>query len=408
MFVFPLLAPAAMPQASLAAPFAVETPVRLAITPDLDGTIQAEEWDPIGAAAAGTFFQWEPGRLYWAASAPQNQEIIVSLDYNADGWLVGDDNLQMRFRLVDGEMRLRVETLDATDPNGPTWKPGGVLPETVKYIAAVQGSRWTLEASYTPSYSQAPAPGKRIGMRMDVVPQGFATGEAFLPRSLAFLVLQLDSSLGLPRWMSWRPQFRSRSTAREDRFQMSYSFRREDGDVQPLLLSIRGEGLARAVMGEKKEPFPPFGTGRVNVEFGSTIATESNPGWRVMRAEVSLPSGEPIVLRSSFRIAPLLDFSPRLPFAIKGSQDAQIIRGSVQLQSQFNGRVEGQFELTGPEEWTVTRGKKEGFLIYHPRGTAQVPVEFIVPRNTVGFWPLKMKATVGETVIEQTIFVSIE
>ncbi len=394
-------------QAGLAAPFPVDSSVRLAMTPRMDGVIEAEEWDPL-TKSGSSYFQWEPGKLYWAANAPLSHEVILSLDYNADGWLVGDDNIQLRLRLVDGEMRLRVETLDASDPNGPQWKPGGILPETVKYVAAVNGDRWTLEASYTPTYSQAPAPGKRMGMRVDVVPQGFAVGEAFLPRSLAFLVLQLDSSQGLPRWMSWRPQFRSRSTAREDRFAMSYTFRREDGEEQPVLLNIRGEGPARTILGEKREPFPSIASGRVNIDFASTIAPDSEPGWRVLRAEVSLPNGDPVVMRSSFRIAPLLDFSPRLPFAISGSQDAQIIRGSVQLQSQFNGRIEGTLDLLAPEEWTVTRGKAQPFLIYHPRGSTRVPVEFIIPRNTVGLYPLTLKATIGETVLEQTIFVNIE
>src|SRR5579864_8275265 len=39
----------------------VPQPIRMELTPTLDGTIKKEEWDPF---SPHTYLQWEPGRIY--------------------------------------------------------------------------------------------------------------------------------------------------------------------------------------------------------------------------------------------------------------------------------------------------------------------------------------------------------
>ncbi len=387
----------------------VDSLVRVALTPVLDGKIEKEEWDNLAESHGGmTYFQWEPEIIYWAAHAKTDQDIVLSLDYNADGWLVGDDNLELRIKFEAGEPRVRVRFLDATDPTGPMWRDGGVPPEAVKVAAAATEGGWILEGSYVPPYRQGPEAGKRLGVRVDAVPANIDLGEAYLPRGLAFVNLQLDSSRGLLPGMSWRPVVANRSVAREDRLKLKFEVQRDDETVQLNRFEYRGEGLAKDMVASGMQPFPPFNRNKSALDFDSIIARDAVPGWRVIRAEILGAGEQPILLRTSVRIADVVDFEVAIKENLQGSTDMQIIRTNVILRSQFTGRIEGTFFTEVPQDWSVSKGKEQKFAIYHSRGTARIPVEIIVPRNTVGVFPLTFKAKVGDDEMFKTIYLPIE
>src|SRR5690606_16230769 len=149
--------------------------------------------------------QWEPDTYYWAMKLSNTEDAVFSLDANADGWLVGADNLELRVGMVEGEPRVKIRTMDATDPNGPQWVPGGIAPDALKIAAQPTADGWSVEAAFTPTVGQGPQSGKRIGARLDAIPANNDLAQAFLPRGMAFLVMALDSSLNLPPNFTWRP-----------------------------------------------------------------------------------------------------------------------------------------------------------------------------------------------------------
>lgn len=405
-----LLATAVLAQSvSMAPNQMVDNLVRLAVTPVLDGKIEAEEWDKLAESNGGmTYFQWEPETIYWASHVKADQEVVLSLDYNADGWLVGDDNLELRIKFEAGEPRVRVRFLDATDPTGPIWRDGGVPPEAVKVAAATSEGGWVLEGSYVPPFRQGPEAGKRLGVRVDNVPLDLDLGEAYLPRGLAFVNLQMDSSRSLLPGMSWRPVVNNRSIAREDRLKFKFEIMRDDESVVLNRYEYRGEGLAQAMVASGNQPFPPFSKNKVGLEFDSIIARDAVSGWRVIRAEIQGPNQEPILLRTSIRIADVIDFEVPIKENLQASTDMQILRTNVILRSQFTGRIEGTFFTEVPQDWSVAKGKEQKFSIYHSRGTARIPIEIIVPRNTVGVFPVTFRAKVGEDDMFKTIYLPIE
>ena len=116
---------------------------------------------------------------------------------------------------------------------------------------------------------------------------------------------------------------------------------------------------------------------------------------------------EQTVLRSSFKIADLIDYDINLPKKLALDPEARIIRGSVNLRSNGLKRINGVFKFKAPEAWTATRGKESPFVIYHSRGVAKIPLEIIVPKDTVGVFPLTFTVTVGDKAITKTVYMPV-
>src|SRR3990172_9016718 len=105
-----------------AAPQNVAEPDRIALTPKLDGKLEEEEWDSFASSGGNSVsFQWEPGRIHAGASMPLSHELVVSLDLRGDGWLIGDDNLELRLGWSDGKPALKARWMNASEAAGPKW-----------------------------------------------------------------------------------------------------------------------------------------------------------------------------------------------------------------------------------------------------------------------------------------------
>lgn len=403
------LASALQPDPTFAAQADVRQVNRIALTPQLDGVIAEEEWERLNAGGDHpSFFQWEPDTLYFAAKAKVGEAIVVSLDYNGDGWLIGDDNIEFRMEMVNGTLTSQMRRLDGTDPQGPRWTDKEIMGQSFRAAVSQEGDVWAIESAWTPFFDQSPEAGRIVGIRIDPRPVGEVEAAAFLPRTMSFVGLRWDNSENLFVGLAWQPGFRVRSVARDDGLKVRYEFTQSADCPVLKSVSFRGEGLAREDISTLTNPFPSFNSrGRAGMDYASQIGQSATSGYRVLRATVVASDGSESILRSSFRISDLVDFDVRLPKVLEAKVEAQIVRGSVVLDSQGFGRVEGTFSVIAPPEWTVTKGKDEKFLIYHSRGVARMPVELVVPNGTRGVFPLTFRATVGERVMTKTIFMPV-
>ncbi|MBS1721717.1 MAG: hypothetical protein JSS66_01790 [Armatimonadetes bacterium] len=401
------LAMAAQP-VDLSAAYTVPQTVRLAITPVLDGKISPEEWDSLSnSGGCDAYFQWEPETLYFAANAKDGEDVVVSLDMKSDGWLVGDDNLELRIGFKDGQPALSTRKLDSTDPAGPAWKESGILHESIKLMGTKTDSGWSFEASFTPPANQTPNVGTKLGLRIDAVPAGSDLGGAFLPRGMSFVNLQFDLGQNLPSGFSWRPDFLVRSVPVDDSFKVKYGFKRSE-NVEFSHVEYRAEGYAKDLMATGTKPFPSWDKkGKAGEQYATIIASGAPVGYRVLRLSLKGKDGAETTLRSSFRIADLVEYDVHLPRSLPLDPDARIIRGSVDIRSNGLKRINGNFKFHLPSEWTATRGKETKFTIYHSRGVAKVPLEFIVPKDTVGVFPLTFVGEIGDKVVSKTMYVPV-
>jgi hypothetical protein len=377
------------------------------LTPVLDGRLEHEEWEPLGPPdGSRAFFQWEPGSFYWAARAPQGHDVVVSIDEAGDGWLVGDDGWEFRIARMEDKPVVTVRKVHASLPDGPAWAPVSVPQEALRTAVGRDGEDWILEAQWIPSEPAAPAVGRRLGVRIDTAPAGSDVGPAYLPRPMAFVTLQFDQGRNLPVGFGWRPAFVVRSVPVEDRFRVKFLFSREE-PVSFDRIDFRPEGLASGDMTAENAPFPEWnGKGRASNVYESAISPSARPGYRILRTTLT-HGGAATELRSSFRIAELVDFEVNLPKSLPMSPDARIVRGSVDVRSNGMRRIDGKFSFSVHPDWTVTRGRQTDFTIYHSRGVRKVPLEFIVPKDSVGLFPLMFQAVIGDKTVTRTIYLPV-
>lgn len=412
MPVLELIAAALLAQAGpdLTRSQGVTDSLRLALTPQMDGVVMDQEWDQLVQTPDGPiFFQWEPGVIYWAAKAKPGTDVVLSLDLAGDGWLVGDDNIEIRSRLNGDQVVTTTRVLDASDPNGPVWSEGKVIPDTVMTAGKASSEYWNLEGKYTPFGERVePKLDARPGVRIDMVPSGADLGAAFMPRSMAFTRLRFDKSRDLMSGVTWRPDFRNRSVARTEPLQLRLAF--EMGPDAPPMKSIDlgAEGLGRTAVNSMTVPFPGLNRqGRGFHDYRSEIADVASGGWRVFRASVLAEDGRIATLRSSFRVADLLDIDTGMPTRLTYSDQPRTVKATVVLRSQASGRIEGEMDYRLPQDWAASRGKGNKFLIFFARGQARIPVEFVVPAGASGVFPVTVVARVGERVMERRTFIVI-
>lgn len=386
-------------------PDAAPIAARLALTPVLDGAISMEEWDSFDTRQErATYFQWEPGYLHLAAEIAVGDDLVVHLDPAGDGWLIGDDNIELRF-VQSGSLTLAlVRKLDATRRDGPVWVPASS--RGVDVVTSENDGKRVIEASFSLDENRITKAGKTLGVSMDSVPAGADLGPAFLPRSLDYVKLGYDRSENLPTDMTWKSETRIREVAREDSLKMRFAM---NGGGSYSLIKMRCEGLVQNELSSSIDPFRGFdGNGRASVEYKSSISPSSQAGWRVVRATLVSPDGSESVMRTSFKLSELIEFDIELPDSVEFSVDSQSIKGSVHVRSTGLGRVEGEFGLSAPKTWSVERGGDSGFIIYHPRGREKIGLKFIVPAGAVGEYPVTFTAQVGQRSVEKTVYIRID
>lgn len=375
---------------------------RLAVTPNMDGKVDEGEWEPFDKAGL-TFFQWEPDVAYWAAKLKAGQDAVLSYDANGDGWLVGDDNLEVRATVKDANVALAVRRLDATDPNGPKWVDSGIPAAAIGVSARMTEGQWELEGSLIPG-QPLPRAGSRAGLRIDLFPAGNDLGPAYVPRAMNFVRFSFDSSRGLFPGFSWKPNLPERIFSRDDEVALRYDFKVER--ECPLLrgLNVQGEGRANEALARLDGAFPPLNRDRTaSLTYRTRLAEARSLGYRVIRATVTAFDGSPCVLRTSLKVADQVDMGTDIPSSVNASGDAQIVKAGVNIWSVTRNRVEGRFSYKLPSEWTATRGMSQGFTIARPRGRAKVPIEFIVPKGTKGSFVVELVAVVGDKTIRKQV-----
>ncbi|MCW5935738.1 MAG: hypothetical protein KIT11_00330 [Fimbriimonadaceae bacterium] len=390
--------------------FQTEQPVRLAMTPTLDGQIGMEEWDFLSDdGGCASYFQWEPGSVYWGATIPEGEDVLLSLDEGGDGWLVGDDNVEVRVGMSNGQPVVSVRRLDASDPAGPTWVPSGILGESLRFACTSHGDSWILEARYDPPAPVAPAIGRHYGVRIDAVPAGQGVGEAYIPRQVAVVNLQVDFGQGLPTGFSWKPGYVARHVPVEDKLKMTFDFRRQsEADFRFNEIEVRAEGPVLQSLTSARLPFPEWNAkGKANYVYETPLSPTTQVGYRVVRATLRGADGRETVLRSSFRVAELIDFDVDLPKSLPLDPKARLVKGKVTLRSNGVRSVNGRFKLDIPKEWTVTRGADANLTIYHPKGIQRIPLELIIPGDTVGTYPLTFTAKIGDREVKRTIYIPV-
>lgn len=407
--VFLSLALQAAPPNNMATPEVFVEPTRLAATPKLDGKLDAEEWDPLYSdGPLQTFLSWEPNELHLAAKLPVGQDFVFSLDRDANGWLVGDDNLEVRVGLKDGKPVVHCRTLKASGPAGPRWGDGGDYERSATVAAVTEGNTWTLELTLgDPGTDLFPHQPRQIAVRVDAVPFDAPTPDAAYPRGMTAVNLAFDRTAGLPAGLTWGPQtVPTRAVTPGDSIRIRHAFK-GSWDLKLKRIDIRNEGPLKDVTSAIGIPFPDWDKkSRAIVDYNTDIPRDAPLGWYVNRVALAAGDGVTSLIETNFRVAPLVDFD--LPKEQVPTMDKpRVQRFAFFVSSNSNKRLDGITTVSVPTGWRQVSGGNKSFIIYNQRGRIRRTFEVEIPAKVMGAFPFKFTADIGGRIVEQTLWLNV-
>lgn len=378
------------------------------MTPKLDGKIDPDEWDPLSSSdTVKSYLEWEPGVIHLAAKLPTGQDFVFSLDREADGWLIGNDNLEVRVSLKDGKPVIKARGMNGTGTEGPHWfeAPGWEKAATV--AASFETGSWTFELSLVdPGLSLLPVLPSAMGVRIDTVPSDSPPTEAFLPRAMTKIFNVFDRSAGMPDGLTWKPEIKFRAAVPGDTIRIRQTFT-GNNDLKVRRIEMRTEGEARDFTGIEGVPFPEFDRkGRAYADYTSKVEKGLRTGWFIQRSTVTTADGISSIMQTSFRSAPLMDFDMPKEI-ITAKPEKRVLRFSILLRSNSTNRLDGVLSIVPSNGWRVMRGSDRSFIIPTPRGVSRKTFELEIPAKATGVFPITFRADIGGKILEGTEWLNI-
>jgi len=403
-------APALLKPDFQAAPPVAE-PVRLALTPKLDGVIATEEWDPFTSTpTAKTYLQWEPNSVSVAGTVPDGNDLLISLDTKANGWLVGKDNVEVRIGMRGGAPVATARLLDATRIDGPRWidLPGVALATNV--VAKSEGGNTTYEVMIGDGGSGLfPDKEAKLAARIDGIGNDAAPIEPFIPRVLAPINFAMSRAAALPNSLRWDVDGQGGYAVPGEGVKVRFKF---VGDPKLALqrFAFRSEGLARTATSDGSVPFPPFdGKGRCFVDYTTNISKDAEPGYRIVQGTLTGADGLSGVIEASYRIAVPIEITT--PFDIVRSKPTpQTLRlvYYVQSNSYDSRRLDGHVRIKVPQGFRVLEGDDRDFSIYGSRGKVRRIFDVEVPSSATGVFPISFQMESRGKTMNYTGYLRIE
>jgi hypothetical protein len=409
--VFLLTALGQATQQPLSTPINLAEPIRLALTPSLDGVIRPGEWDLLSSeGGVDAYMQWQPFKVHLGATLPQGRDLLISLDMKGDGWLQGRDNLEIRVSWVDGQARISQRLLDASRREGPVWEDAApYAASTASAARADDAGNWSIEMTL-----QDPGSGLLHGhsggdmtVRFDTLDPEAQLEEPFMPRATSPVRLAMERGTALPPGLTWKPEFQGRSVVPGESTRIRLTFT-GNPDLDLKRIEMRTEGLGLNSTSSQGFPFPAFDRkNRAFVDYQTAIAPDAEQGYRLLRALIVDGGGRETMLYTSYEIAPIVTFDFNEPRNLKSSEEPQKVRFSTYIRSNTRRRVDGVFRVEAPDGWKVENGSGKNFVIYNARGSKRQVFELVVPGGFKGTAPIKLISDIAGAQSAQTFWIVV-
>ena len=385
------------------APTVVETK-RLRLTPVIDGRLAEEEWDEFGTSeGVKTYLQWEPNAIHVAAGAAAGKDLLLSLDLDGDGWLVGKDNLEARIGTRNGKPFVRLRLLDATAVAGPTYRE---IPNIEAASTVMIGADGTIEATVgDPGLGLLPKSDAKVAARLDAIPSDRMDVPSNEPRTLASLTFGDVRDAGLPAGLKVKVDFNDIAAIPGETATVRYSF---SGEPMPRRIALRSEGLAREATSAIEMPFPVADKRGASVEYKTLIAPSAIEGYRIARATLTDADGIASIVQASYRIAPLVDVVMNDPHLKPSDQDRSIKVGYT-VFGNSKGRLSGKATLSVPGGYRILNGDEaQKITLFEPRRGLPKGFGLFVPANSSGTVPIRFAMEIGGKKFDVVRYLTID
>ncbi len=382
--------------------FTIPNPNRLAISPKLNGVIEADEWDGLTTFdGIQSFMQWEPGAVYLAGEVPTGRSARISLDMNGDGWLVGNDNFEIT---LSPEPRVRRLLQDAQD--GARWESAPDLADRLRVQTSETATGWQFELQWSELSPLTFSSGADFRIRIDS-PEGDSE-VALAPRRMEPVQLVLDRALGLPEGMQWSPDHRIRTVVPGEQIRLRLTFKNE-GPEKVGRIDLRTLGFASPFTVISNLPFPKFDRKRrAFVDYEARVAEGSPLGFNRLLARLVTENGAEATIETSYQVTDTVTITPNLRVEKGVADTPRIIRGDIKLVSNTIKSLKGKLNFDLPTTWAMRRGNESPFSIYRARGEAKMIVELVTPPIGVGVIPIPIRVEVNGQEVKQTAYVVID
>ncbi|MBL8060554.1 MAG: hypothetical protein JNK63_07565 [Chthonomonas sp.] len=379
--------------------------LRLALTPKIDGVIDSEEWDPfVSPEPFRGFLQWEPGALYVAGEVPSGQEARVSFDLKSDGWIIGEDNLEVTVSQDGVKVRRLIQDIQA----GARWQDEPLIAQTILCKTESNESGYAFEFRWLGLGATSFERGKKFNVRMEAREINGPEVMAFVPRATAPIELALDRATGLPEGMSWAPEHAVRSVVPGEQIKLRLNFVNK-GESGVGRIDLRTLGFASLFTSSHQLPFPSFDKKkRAFVDYQAVIAEGAPYGYTRLVAKLDKPDGSVAVIESSYQITDILTVVPNLRVEKGEVGTPRLIRGDVKLISNTNESLKGKMYFDLPDGWALRKGNDAGFGIYRERGQTKMGVELVSPQGLSGLHSIPIRIQIGEKTIITTEYLVLD
>lgn len=378
----------------------VAQPVRLQLTPTIDGKIDKDEWDPY---APSTYLEWEPGKIYVAANLPPGKFLVLSMDADKNGWFHGRDNYEFRIEVKEGKASITARELDATAVREPVWRPRPDLEAASRALAGPNGDvEAVLDDAGLGLFPRAP---KTVWVRLDML-QGTPGNYDRDSRWFTNIYFDDHRAAALPKGMDSGVEARSRAVVPGESVALRMTFHGNE-KLGAKSIELRTLGEAENSANRMSIPFPGFDDkGRAFVDYRSRIDPDASMGYRVVRGTVTFKDGPAGVVEASYRIAPLMGFTLLRPEFARLPDD-NVLRVRYLLQLFTRQAADGSVRISAPAGWQVLKGDGQKFRLLGNQSAEERSFEIKAPNDAHGTFPVKFTGQTKDRTVEQVCYITI-
>ena len=378
---------------------------RLKRRPAIDGIIAANEWDPfytIGPAAVnGTvYLNWDEENLYIAARTDQPAWTVINLDTSGDGWLRGNDNVELVLGPLHGAGAppISARQLDGGGKDMPVWNETSLEPGKIKFSSRALANGQAVELAIPSGWASLNTKVmSKLGIRVDFLPATTTPAptppyEPHLLLEVALVETQVVSAAGVTPRLTLSD---SRLTPGEE-LRATVELRNDNGPERRVrAIHWKGEGAAQDLLRSIREVnLPPLaGQKSLNLKYSSVLPDSTVYGAYQLSCLAELEGGGTAAATASFTVVePFVISMPNEPESVS-SGIVERIRVPIEITSALSRYEKAHISIDVPAGWSVDGRDQKRFDVAREDSTFRVSF-FVNPPAGVNPGTYKFSSTV--------------
>lgn len=390
----------------------------------VDGKLQNGEWDPFytkddGAIRGSVYCHWDENYLYLAVHTDRPATVIFDVDMNGDGWLHGDDNLEVVVgSQINGIPSRSVRILDGLhNRDEPSWIEKTIDPADLPIVRTTRKRSEVIEIAIPKNLTQVKfKAGGKIGLRAEFLP--LMPASEYVPTRPYEPHFLLDANLVETRIESFEgltPNLKmsEKSYSPGEKLFATLEIINQNGVEAPVRSVLwSGSDGATDLLNTTREvslhSIPA--RGRIHTTYNSLLPMSQATGSYSLHAIVEMGDGRMLKATRAFSIvepASIKVAAEHQPYTLDSKNPISLL---VDVYSSVPDHLSGTVVLTQyPDSWFLEGSRKRKVRVQGKYAHGFVQYQMRVPSNTaVGDYSVEVLLTWNERVWKARGIVHIE